>query len=145
MEVSYNHGKHCKYLLQYHIVWCPKFRYGILINEKRDYLIASLHGICKKYNFVVRALEVMPDHVHIFLSAPQTIAPSEIVRILKSCSAIDMLNQFPDLRMFYSKCKVLWSRGYYIASIGHISASTVQKYIEEQTHHGNKKNKICQN
>ena len=82
--------------------------------------------------YIIKALEVMPDHIHIFLSAPQTVAPCDIARTLKSCSAIKLFAAYPELKSFYARCGVLWSRGYYIASVGHISAETVKRYIEEQ-------------
>lgn len=85
-----------------------------------------------EYRYLIKALEVMPDHIHIFVDAPQTVVPCDIVRTLKSISAIEMFKEFPQLKRFYSRCGVLWSRGYFIFSIGHISEKTVKKYIEEQ-------------
>jgi hypothetical protein len=97
-----------------------------------DVLKDILVSICETYHYEIKALEVTPDHIHIFLSAPQTVAPCDIARTLKSRSAIQLFAAFPELKSFYAKCGVLWSRGYYIASVGHISAETVKKYIEEQ-------------
>lgn len=39
---------------------------------------------------------------------------------------------FPQLKQFYARCGVLWSRGYFVSTVGHISEATVIKYIEEQ-------------
>ena len=114
-------------LTQYHIVWCPKFRYNVLVGYRAEKLREILLGICNTYGYVVKALEIMPDHIHIFVDAPQTIAPCDIVRVLKSNSARMMLAEFPGLRAFYSRCKVLWSEGHFISSVGYISESTVRK------------------
>ena len=84
---------------------------------------------------MIKALEVMPDHIHIFVDCPQTVAPCDIVRTLKSISAIEMFKAYPQLKQFYSRCGVLWSRGYFVSTVGHISEATVKKYIEEQKNH----------
>jgi len=133
-EELYHSASHCKYLIQYHIVWCPKFRFSVLQNV--DIVLKQiLHQICDDYNYKIKALEVMPDHIHIFVDVPQTVAPCDVVRTLKSISAIRLFKVFPALKEFYARAGVLWSRGYFISSVGHISESTVIKYIEEQKQH----------
>lgn len=91
-----------------------------------------LQKICDDYGYKIKALEVMPNHIHIFVDVPQTIAPCDVVRTLKSISAIELFKSFPDLKQFYARCGVLWSREYFISTVGHISEDTVIKYIEEQ-------------
>lgn len=133
---QYHSASHCKYLVQYHIVWCPKFRYSGLGNGVDVTLKRILQDICDKYNYVVKALEVMPDHIHIFVDCPQTVAPCDIVRTLKSISAIELFKAYPRLKQFYARCGVVWSRGYFVSSMGTVSESTVRTYIEEQKNHG---------
>lgn len=101
-EEHYHSASHCKYLIQYHIIWCPKFRFSVLQGKVDTTL------------------------------KPQTVAPCDVVRTLKSISAIELFKTFPQLKHFYARCGVLWSRGYFISTVGHISETTVIKYIEEQ-------------
>ena len=136
---QYHSAAHCRYLTQYHIIWCPKFRYSVLGDEAGDMLKKILADICSRYSYSIKALEVMPDHIHIFVDCPQTVAPCDIVRTLKSLSAVEMVRAFPELKRFYAKCGKLWSDGYFISTVGHISETTVQKYIEEQKSHERKK------
>lgn len=63
----------------------------------------------------------MPDHIHIFIDVPQTVAPCYVVRTLKSISAIELFKVFPLLKWFYARCGALWSRGYFISTAGQIS------------------------
>lgn len=135
-EAQYHSASHSKYLIQYHIIWCPKFRFSVLQKGIDTTLKHILEDICNKYEYKIKALEVMPDHIHIFVDVPQTVAPCDVVRTLKSISAIELLKAYPALKRFYAKCGVLWSRGYFISSVGHISEATVIKYIEEQKSHG---------
>ena len=134
-EEQYHSASHCKYLTQYHIIWCPKFRFSILQSGAYDALKNILADICKHYGYEIKALEVMPDHIHMFVDCPQTVAPGDIARTLKSISAIEMLKAYPELKQFYARCGVLWSRGYFISTVGHISETAVKKYIEEQKNH----------
>ena len=62
---------------------------------------------------------------------PQTVAPCDVVRTLKSISAIELFKVYPQLKKFYARCGALWSGGYFVSTVGHISESTVVKYIEE--------------
>ena len=135
-EEQYHSASHCKYLIQYHIIWCPKFRFSVLKGNVEDTLKLILQKICNDYNYRIKALEVMPDHIHIFIDVPQTVAPCDVARTLKSISAIELFNAFPQLKQFYARCGVLWSRGYFVSTVGHISEATVIKYIEEQKNHG---------
>ena len=90
-----------------------------------------LQKICEDYGYRIKALEVMPDHIHIFVDVPQTVAPCDVVRTLKSKSAIELFKAYPTLKRFYARCGVLWSRGYFISTVGQISEATVMQYIEE--------------
>lgn len=134
-EEPYHRALHCKYLIQYHIIWCPKFRFSVLEGNVELVLKQILQNLCDEYQYRIKALEVMPDHIHIFVDVPQTVAPCDVVRTLKSRSAIALFQAFPKLKQFYAKCGVLWSRGYFVSTAGHISEATVIKYIEEQKQH----------
>lgn len=131
-RAEYRRSSHCTYLTQYHLIWCPKFRYSVLKGEKVEGLKELLREICARYRYEIRALEVMPDHIHIFISCPQTVAPADAARTLKSISAIEMFRKYPDLKRFYARCGSLWSQGYFIASVGQVSEAAVRKYIEDQ-------------
>ena len=66
----------------------------------------------------------MPDHIYIFVDAPQTVAFCDVVRTFKDISAIELFKAFPQLIQFYAGCGILWSRGYFV--------SIAIKYIKEQ-------------
>ena len=91
-----------------------------------------LTEICNEYHYEIKALEVMPDHVHIFVATPHTVAPSDVIRTLKSISAIKMFREFSELKKFYARCGQLWGRGTFVSTIGHVSEETVRQYIDEQ-------------
>lgn len=131
---QYHNASHCRYLAQYHIIWCPKFRYPVLKDGVDETLKQILKGICERYHYHIKALEVMPDHIHVFVDCPQTVAPCDIARTLKNISAIEMFRHYPELKRFYARCGALWSGGYFLSTVGHISEDTVRRYIEGQKH-----------
>jgi len=130
---EYKTLNHCRYLVQYHIIWCPKFRFHVLRNDVQRHLKEILRTISGRYHYEIIEQEVMPDHIHLFISAPPTVAPTDMVRTLKSISAIERFKVFPELKTFYCRSGSLWSKGYFVSTVGHVSADTVQRYIREQT------------
>ena len=74
-------------------------------------------------------LEVMPDHVHLFVKTPPTLAPHYVVQQLKGYTSRLLRHEYPQLR---SRLPTLWTRSYYVESVGHISEDMVKRYIEDQ-------------
>lgn len=77
---------------------------------------------------IIQAMEVMPDHVHLFIIARPTISIPQIVQYLKGYSSYFMRKEFTYLRRYPS----LWTRSYFVETVGHISEKTVVHYIENQ-------------
>ena len=73
--------------------------------------------------------------IRILIAFDFHLAPCDVVRTLKSKSAIELFKAYPTLKRFYARCGVLWSRGYFISTVGQISEATVMQYIEEQKSH----------
>ena len=74
----------------------------------------------------------MPDHVHLFISAKPTIAPTDIVEALKSISAIWVFKTFPLLKKQKFWGSGLWSKGYYVGTAGTVTVETIRRYFETQ-------------
>jgi len=129
MSSRYKKNSSAVYSLKYHIVWCPKYRRKVLIYPINTRLKTLIAEIAEEHNLFVLALEVMPDHVHLFLEADTTISVAEIVNRIKGKTSRLLRQEFPSLR---SRLPTLWSRSYYAGSVGHVSQDTVQKYIENQ-------------
>jgi len=131
-------GSHCKYNINYHIIWIPKFRKKLLVGKVAEVLRTIINGQCEDLGVDNLALEVMPDHIHLFVGAKPTHTPFKIVKQLKGNTSIQLRRVFPDLRYLgykqhYGKgYDSLWAIGYYCGSAGHVSQEAVKKYILEQ-------------
>ena len=90
-------GFHCKYTINYHLIWIPKYRKILLDGQIKDELRIILINECKELGMEMLALEIMLDHLHLFVGAKPTHIPYVIVKQLKGVSAIRLRQQFPDL------------------------------------------------
>ena len=125
----YRHLRGSVSTMTYHFVWCPKFRRKVLVGTIETRLAALIRKKCEELHCEIVALEIMPDHVHLFLKAPPTHAPQHIANQLKGFTSHELRKEFPVLK---SRLPSLWSRSYYVGSAGAVSAATIQKYIEQQ-------------
>ena len=119
------------YNVGYHLVWLVKYRRRVLVGEIELSLKGLLHEIAKDKGFLLKEIEIMPDHVHVFASAKPKFSPSYIYKMLKGISSRKLFMRHPDLRSkLYGKH--LWNPSTYVETIGHISEDIIRKYIEDQ-------------
>jgi putative transposase len=127
------HGAHTVYRLAYHFVWIPRYRRAILVGAVATRLEAVLREVCAAHEWVVEALTIRPDHVHLFVSCPPRDAPATVMNVIKSITARELYHEFrPQLRRTHWGGR-LWADGYYVGSAGdHITADLIKRYIEHQ-------------
>lgn len=127
-------SKHAVYDLKYHLVWIPKYRKGILTAEVAEYAKQVLQKIAEEYDMSIDTLEIVEDHVHIFLEAPPRLSPSRIVQVMKSISARELFREFPRLRRELWGGQ-LWSDGYFVRAVGDkVTSEVIRRYIEYHEH-----------
>ena len=110
------------YNLGYHIIWCPKYRRKVLINEIENKLKEIIITKCNELDCYVHELNIMPDHVHLFVKTKPTIAPHFLIQQIKGISSRILRNEFKELKR---KMPSMWTRSYFIESIEHISQETI--------------------
>jgi len=115
--------------LKYHVVWCPKYRRPVLVRPVDTRLKALLKDIASEHDMTIHTLEVMPDHVHLFVEADPTLCVAEIVARFKGRTSHDLRQEFPQLR---SRLPTLWSRSYFAGTVGNVSAAVIRRYIAAQ-------------
>jgi len=125
----FKYGRNTIYNIGYHLIWIPKYRKAILKGSFKDIIKKALFDKARELNITIEEYEIMPDHVHLFIKCSPNHRVSDIVRQLKGYSSYILRKTYPQ----YRKYKSLWAPSYYCESIGHISESTVRKYINDQT------------
>lgn len=117
------------YNISYHLIWCPKYRRKVLVGKVEIRLKELLLQKANDIGIIIDTMEVMPDHTHLFVKSTPVLSPHYIVQQLKGFTSHELRKEFPKLK---SRLPTLWTRSYYCESAGHISAETVQRYIDEQ-------------
>lgn len=128
-KISENNSVH---ELGLHLVFCTKYRKRIFTGVVEIELKHILSQTCAEYEWNLEALEIMPDHVHIFIQGGPNDRPNDVSRILKSISAVCLFTRFPELkgRKFWGSG--LWSPGTFYGSVGSVNEETIREYIENQ-------------
>ena len=127
--MSYEHTGHAVHLLNYHLVWCPKYRRSVLEGSIADRLRVLVQEIAVENDWTMLDIAVQPDHVHLFVRCRPTDTPHLIVRAFKGRTSRVLRTEFPVLRR---RLPTLWTRSYFAATAGNVSAATIQRYIAAQ-------------
>ncbi|MBT9282437.1 MAG: IS200/IS605 family transposase [Hydrogenibacillus schlegelii] len=117
------------YNIGYHFIWCPKYRRKVLVSKVAKRLKELLLEKARKIEVEIAQMEIMPDHIHLFVKTVPTNSPHFVVQQLKGYTSRVLREESPFLK---SRLPSLWTRSYYVESVGHISEETIRKYIEDQ-------------
>jgi putative transposase len=82
----------------------------------------------KELSWEIIALEIMPDHVHLFIGVDPEVAPNQIMHALKGYTSRILRQEFPHLLTLPS----LWTRSYFVSTAGNVSNTMIEKYIATQ-------------
>lgn len=127
-------GNHCKYLLQYHLIFVCKYRKQLLSNINIVNDIKQLSKeICNKHSVLIKYMEVDKDHIHYMIETVPNSNLSNIIRTLKSYTAYHIWKNHEELlKRHFWKERTFWTDGYFICSVGNVSEQVLKKYIENQ-------------
>ena len=128
MSLGYQHKNTCVYLLNYHFVFCPKRRRKVLVGAVRERLIELINSKTHELAWDVIALEVMPEHVHLFIGVDPDVSPTQVMHRLKGFTAKVLRDEFPQLR----KLPSLWTRSFFVSTAGNVSTKKIEDYIQAQ-------------
>ena len=129
MSNDYRRTKTTVSLINYHFVFCPRYRrkiFNIPGLEARFKELTSEE--CKYLGIEILAMECHVDHAHLFLSCPPTMSPSDIMHQVKGATSFALREEFPEL----SKMPSLWTRSYFVSTAGNVSSSTIKWYVDTQ-------------
>jgi putative transposase len=113
-----------------HLVWIPKRRRKVLVGEVAKRVRQIFYDLAKEKDWDILALEVAPDHIHLFVEYQPTYAINQIVKFFKGRSSYLLRNEFPDLK----KMPSMWTNSYFYSTAGNVSAAVIKKYIDDPHH-----------
>ncbi len=117
--------RHATYNINYHLVWCPKYRKKILVGKVKKIVEQTIKEACEQRGWDLLELSIQPDHIHIFISTRPIFAPMFVVKVLKGATAVRAVKE-------YRFAKRFWSPSYYVGTAGTVTEKTIQRYIQEQ-------------
>lgn len=122
---------HCSYSLSYHFVFVTKYRRKCFTGAMLDRLKEVVAKLCEDWEAELIEMNGEEDHVHFLLGLNPKCAPSVVANNFKTVTSRLLRKEFPALRAKYRE-PVLWSRSYFVASVGGAPLSVIKHYIEQQ-------------
>ena len=130
---EYRRTKTTVSFIQYHFVFCPRYRRKIFLNSQVEERFKTLvQEICEELEIEVIAMKCNQDHVHLFLNTLPTFSPTDIMAKIKGVTSKKLRAEFPHLQHLPS----LWTRSYFVSTAGNISSETIRRYVENQKKRG---------
>ena len=133
IQNDYQTHNHVKFLLNYHFVFIPKRRKKVLRDEIATRTRQIFAALAIEKGWDILALEVAPDHVHLFVSVKPSDTPHLVIKAFKGRSSNLLRKEFEILR----RMPCLWTSSYFVSTAGNISSEAVRKYIEDPHHCAN--------
>lgn len=115
--------------LSYHLIWCPKYRRKVLVGEIKDRFIKLLYEKASQLQVEIVEINIQPDHVRLFVKTKPIYAPHFVIGQFKGYTSRILRLEFASLK---SRLPTLWSRSYYVDSVGRLNEYTIKRYIQEQ-------------
>lgn len=127
---KYRRNKHSVGLATVYLVFTPKRRRKVLISDVAKRLRDIFSELAIEKDWTIRALEIAPDHVHLFIEHPPDEPINSIVKSFKGRSSRYLRQEFPHLL----KLPSLWTHSYFYSTAGNVSAETIQRSINDDHH-----------
>jgi putative transposase len=116
-------------LINYHFVFCPRYRRKIFLNKEVEQRFKELvHEICEDLNINIVALECDKDHTHMFLNTLPSLSPADVMARIKGVTSKKLREEFSHLQHLPS----MWTRSYFVSTAGNVSSTTIKHYVEQQ-------------
>ena len=129
MPKGYSSSETNIHFINYHFVWCPKYRRKVLIVEIRKRLKLLIKNKVEEMNSKILALGIQPDHAHLFIQSKPIIFPNSLIGRIKGYTSRILRKEYGEL---CSKFPTLWTRSYFVSTRDHASDETIKKYVEER-------------
>ena len=130
MEVT--HGRGYVYSIQYHIVWCVKYRHKIITGQIESRLIEILSKIANDNGFQILECSTDKDHAHLLVNcSPQHYIP-DMIKALKGVTARLLMKEFGEELKKKLCGGHLWNPSYFVATVSENTEEQIRKYIQNQ-------------
>lgn len=128
MEVT--HGRGYVYSIQYHIVWCVKYRHKMLTPEIENKLVEILYRIANENNFQILECNADKDHIHLLINCtPQHYIP-DVMQKIKGISSRILMKEFREILKKKLWGGHLWNPSYFVVTVSENTEEQIRRYIK---------------
>ena len=132
IKMEIKSGRGYVYSIQYHIVWCVKYRHKIITPIIERSLIRILQKIADDNNFSIIEVNTDLDHIHLLIDcSPQHYIP-DIIKALKGVSARLLMKEYGTVLKQKLWGEHLWNPSYFVATVSENTEEQIRKYIQNQ-------------
>ena len=132
MTLKVTYGRGYVYSIQYHIVWCVKYRHKILTPKIEKRLYEILNKIAEDNNFQILECNGDLDHIHLLINcSPQHYIP-DMIKALKGVSARLLMKEYEEELKKKLWGGHLWNPSYFVATVSENTEEQIRKYIQNQ-------------
>jgi putative transposase len=128
-KVEYKSNNNIVYSCKYHIVWCPKYRRKVLVDEIEKRLKQIIYEVAKELRVEIIEMETDKDHIHILADIDPSFGVIKFVKTAKGRSSRILRDEFHFLK---TKLPTLWTNSVFISTVGGATLEVVKQYIESQ-------------
>ena len=129
MDIKYKSNNNIVYSCKYHVIWCPKYRRKVLVEQVKQRLIEIIKEVAEERQSGIIELEIMPDHVHLLIECDPQYGIHKLIKQMKGRSSRLLRQEFPRLK---SRIPTLWTNSYFVSTVGGAPLSVIKQYIENQ-------------
>tara|TARA_B110000908_G_C10205129_1_gene427331 strand:- start:741 stop:1184 length:444 start_codon:yes stop_codon:yes gene_type:complete len=127
--MQYKSNNNIVYSCKYHIIWCPKYRRKVLVDDVETRLKELIYQIASELKVEIIEVETDKDHVHILAEVDPQFGVNTFIRKLKGKTSRILRDEFPHLK---KRLPTLWTNSYFVSTVGGAPLSVVKQYIENQ-------------
>lgn len=126
--MEYQRDEHRVHLIVYHLIWTPKRRKAVLVDDVAHDCDRLIRQTCQDKGWHVLDLAVQPDHIHLFVRVWPSDSAASVVKACKGVTSHALRADYPALKRLPS----LWTRSYFASTDENVSSGTIQRYIAAQ-------------
>ncbi len=130
-KIAYKSNHNVYYSCKYHVVWCPKYRRKVLVEQVAKRLEQIIQEVCKEHQAEILSIEIMPDYVHLLVEVDPQFGIHRLVKLVKGRSSRCLRQEFTSLT---TRMPSLWTNSYFVSTVGGAPLSVIEQYIENQKH-----------
>lgn len=128
-HMEYKSNNNVVYSCKYHVVWCPKYRRKVLVDQISERLKELIEQKCSEIKVDIIEMEIMPDHVHLRIEVDPQFGINKAVRSVKGYTSSVLRSEFKELK---TRLPSLWTNSYFVSTVSNVPKTIIRQYIESQ-------------